>query len=335
MAAGLPPAEPAARAEAVAAAFGLGHPTGPLIGVAYTSQPTWRLDTDAGRVFVKRLDCAGWRDDLARAMDVERRAGAAGIALPRPLVPVSPTFGYAADVDGWGTVRAYEWVEGRALAADDDVGEWLGTTLARLHAVERRTAVPDPSWYGLYPEQEWRSWLAAGLARGLAWAPALRRYLPDVLAASAWIRATFRDAGDHVLTHRDVEPWNVLVTPGGPVLVDWDTAGPDSAGLEVVHAAFDLAQHDRTEPDGRVFRTVLAAYRAAGGGPPPTGRGALARRLGLHLERLAERLRITLGLQRPGSVDPAAAETRAAHHLGRLPAFVATLATWADRVRCD
>ncbi|MFI7601458.1 phosphotransferase [Actinoplanes sp. NPDC049681] len=44
----------------------------------------------------------------------------------------------------------------------------------------------------------------------------LRRHLPAVLAA-----------GDYVSTHRDVEPWNVLMTGSGPALVDWDTAGPE------------------------------------------------------------------------------------------------------------
>ncbi|GAA3511779.1 aminoglycoside phosphotransferase family protein [Actinocatenispora rupis] len=319
-------------APAVAAAFGLGRPTGPLVPVVYTSQPTWRLDTTAGRVFVKRVDHTGWRDELAAAMDLERRARAAGIALPRPVPPVTPTFGYVTDVAGWGTARAYEWVDGRAATADDDLAGWLGSTLARLHAVARCTTVPAPYWYGLHDEREWRGWLTAGHDRGLPWAPALRRHLPHLLHASVRIRAAFRDAADHVLTHRDVEPWNVLVTPSGPLLVDWDTAGPDSAGLELAHAAYDLARHQRTTPDATTFHAVLAAYREAGGGPVPTGRDALARRLGLHLGRIAERLRSSLGQQPPGSTDPAAAATRATEQLARLPSFTATLTAWASRI---
>jgi Ser/Thr protein kinase RdoA (MazF antagonist) len=57
--------------------------------------------------------------------------------MARPLSPVGPAFGYAADLDGVGLVRAYEWVDGRPLAGADDVAEWLGGTLARLHGLER------------------------------------------------------------------------------------------------------------------------------------------------------------------------------------------------------
>jgi Ser/Thr protein kinase RdoA (MazF antagonist) len=309
-------------------AFGLGRPTSDVLTHTYSSSPTWTLETASGRVLVKQVACAGWRDALDRAMAFERRALQAGIAMPRAIRPVAPVFGCAAEVEGWGLVRAYEWVDGRPLADTDDVAEWLGGTLALLHRIEPLEHA-EPQWYGLYPAGQWEAWLAQGLERRRSWAPVLRRRLADVLAATAWITQTFRTAGDYVLTHRDVEPWNVLVTAAGPVLVDWDTAGPDSAGLEAAQAAVAFAGVGRAEPDPGAVRRTLAGYEQDGELRAARGPDALARRAGLRLNRLSGRLRMSLGHQASGPVELVRVDMRAGEQLEELPAFLDTLARWS------
>ena len=46
------------------------------------------------------------------------------------------------------------------------------------------------------------------------------------------------------------------------------------------------------------------------------------------MNRLSERLRISLGQRPPGSADPAQVEARAAEQLAELPAFLDALARW-------
>lgn len=315
---------------AVCHAFGLGKPVGPLVGVRYGSAPTWRLATSSGVVLVKRLRCAGWRHSLERAMGIERQARAAGVAMPRPLEPVvsAAAFGYAADVDGDGVVRAYTWVDGEPVG-ETDVADWLGTTLARLHRLAPVRAA-EPDWYGLHPAAQWEAWLARGTERGRVWAPALAAALPAVLDTSQRIAAAFDRAQDYVLTHRDFEPWNVMVAARGPVLVDWDTAGPDSAGLEAAHAILAFALRGRAEPDPDAVRAAHRAYIRAGGTRLDPGRGdLLARRAGLRLGRLSERLRISLGEQEPGSQDVERADERACGQLRDLPGLMERLDRWA------
>ena len=121
------------------------------------------------------------------------------------------------------------------------------------------------------------------------------------------------------MTHRDVEPWNVLITSAGPVLVDWDAAGPDSAGLVAAHAAYAFPGRGRT----------LAAYVAHGGRLPRPG-DLFARRAGLMLSRLAWRVGVTLGNADPGSFEIAALDRTAGDRLRDLPAFVAELGRLGD-----
>ena len=216
-------------ADAVAAAFGLGAALAPLEPNEKSTWQTWRLRTGCGDAFVKQVDCTGWQAELERAMAFERAAATAGVPMPRPLEPVRPAFEYAAVVDG-STLRAYAWVDGRAVHPGDDLADWLGSTLATLHRIAPIEAA-EPAWYGLYPPEQWQAWQRVGHARGQAWADVLGSRLTDIAELSGRIADTFTGAGDYVLAHQDLRPHNLLVTPAGPVLTDWDSVGPDSAAL--------------------------------------------------------------------------------------------------------
>ena len=268
-------------------ALGLARPTGALTPLTHQSSQTWTLDTADGRILLKHTP-----HTPPAAVTYETRARQAGIAMPTPITagPVPIT--------GLGPVRAYAWLDHRPLHPDDDIAAWLGHTLAQLHTVDPH-GHGGPDWYHQHDDR-WQGWLDSGGER--PWKPALRTHLPAIMDATAIVADTFGATTDHVTTHRDVEPHNILITGAGPVLIDWDSAGPDSAGLEAAHAIYALATHGRTTPDTTVIDRARHAYTRHGG-TPPSGPGTLARRLGMRLGRLAERLRISLGEQPAGPRD--------------------------------
>jgi Ser/Thr protein kinase RdoA (MazF antagonist) len=286
-------------------ALGLSRPTGALTPLTHQSSQTWTLDTADGRILLKHTP-----HTPPAAITYEAQARRAGIAMPTPIT-AGP-----ADIPGLGPVRAYEWIDSRPLRPDDDIAAWLGRTLALLHTVHPH-GHGGPEWYHLHDER-WQTWLGTGGER--RWKPALRDHLTDILDATATVADTFGATTDHVTTHRDVEPHNVLITAGGPVLIDWDSAGPDSASLEAAHAIYALATHGRSTPDTTVIDRAGQAY-IHHGGTPPAGPGILARRLGIRLGRLAERLRISLGEQPAGPRDLDANDNRAQAQIRSIPAF--------------
>ncbi|MEU7905481.1 aminoglycoside phosphotransferase family protein [Actinoplanes sp. NPDC049118] len=300
------------RPERITQALGLPDPVGELTPLTYSSSQTWTLETTDGRVLLKHLPL-----DRPAAMAFERKARSAAIAMPTPL-------GHPAHVDGIGLTRAYAWIDGRPVGESDDIAAWLGETLARLHAIEPADRA-GPDWYHLHDER-WHDWLHAAER---PWTPALREHLPDILAATDWVARAFADTADHVTTHRDIEIHNIMVTAAGPVLIDWDSAGPDSAGLETAHATYSLATHHRAGPDRATIRCVLDAY-TANGGTRPTGTGILARRAGIRLGRLAERLRMSLGEEPAGPRDLTGIEARAEAQIRSIPAFTRDLIRYAD-----
>ncbi|MEV0838657.1 phosphotransferase [Actinocatenispora sera] len=219
---------------------------------------------------MKRLAVDGWRDLLTRAMELKRRAASAGLPVAVPVEPAEAAFGLGADLgDGDGVIRVHEWLD--AVPDGTATPQWWGGMRAALHTLAPAAEAVDAArhlWYGVNPPEAWERWRAAGTARRLAWAAPLRRHRRLVDELSRRIDAAYRSVGDHVRTHRDLVPHNVLVTRDrGAVLIDRETA-PDSATLETAAACWDAARHTAgattpTPPDRRRAGRLPGPRRAA------------------------------------------------------------------------
>lgn len=257
--------------------------------------PVWALDTETGRWVVKTARPAGpwWYDQARRAAVLESAAADAGISVPRSAAPVD-----GAEVVGLWTkagdrlcLRAMERVEGAVPSSapvSEQLARWVGTTLAGLEAVAPRVAGAwDATGYATHPVAEWAQWLDEGREAGLLSVEERDETLALVSALNAQIEDVTRDlATDELrLLHRDVSRVNIIVAPSGPVLLDFDHAGPQRPWWEAVCHVFQLAspRQGPPDPDRAVVAAALDAYRAAGGvGGPATAEaftGMLAARL--------------------------------------------------------
>jgi aminoglycoside phosphotransferase (APT) family kinase protein len=74
------------------------------------------------------------------------------------------------------------------------------------------------------------------------------------------------------LTHKDIQPWNLLAREGRPVVLDWELSGMLDLSGELGSTALSLAKgpgFDDIQPS--IFRSVLDGYVAGGGSLPPSG----------------------------------------------------------------
>jgi hypothetical protein len=287
-------ADPHGPQELVAAAFGLGEPVGGLQPIQVSSYETWRLDTARGSYLVKRLWSGpdpSWRSRHEISMELERRARQAGVATAVPVRPAEPAFGWAARVGGHGVWRAYEWLEHNKPAAGEVRELWFGDTLALLHTLYPlgEGFEPEWRWLGVHPSGTWHRWLAAAARAAIPWAATAKAGLGDVLAITDHLRRVYETATDHIVSHLDFGPWNVLETANGLVLIDWDSAGPTTATAELGRAVAAFAA------DPRRMRRLIEAYRTAGGVVVGRPEDLFSWQLTQHLSDLTERIKIALG----------------------------------------
>ncbi|GAA1518113.1 phosphotransferase [Kribbella lupini] len=239
----------------------LGTPVGPMVRVhgGYANR-MYRLDTDLGSFAIKELNLADRRwtyhvDDVFR---FEQTAFAAGIPMPEPILYDDRTL-------------VHRWVDGEKVPEAPVSAAYafeVGEILARLHALDvewPHDATEEPV------ARDWPELADRATTTGQPWAAELASHV-ETFEAIAQFVDTCERPGPVVLTHKDIQPWNLLARDGRPVLLDWELSGKLDLSGELGSTALSLAKgpgFDDVEP--AIFRTVLDGYVAGGGTLPPPG----------------------------------------------------------------
>jgi hypothetical protein len=238
----------------------LGTPIGPMTRVHGKSfNRIYRLDTDQGSFAVKELNLdRGWEfrhDDVFR---FEQAAFAAGIPMPEPI---------SADPDA----LVHRWVEGEKVPEEPVSPAFafeIGEILARIHALDvtwTHVSVEDPT------PRDWAELAERAAATGQPWADELASHAETFLAIAQFVETCERP-GPVVLTHKDIQPWNLLARDGRPVVLDWELSGTLELASELGSTALSLAKGPGFDDlDPAIFRSVLDGYVVGGGALPPSG----------------------------------------------------------------
>lgn len=301
----------------------LGEPLGPMVRVSGGfANRTYRLDTERGSFAVKELNLVDRRstyhvEDVFR---FERAAFAAGVPMPEPISASDHTLVHC-------------WVEGEKIPEAPVSTAYafeIGGLLARIHALDVEwptESIEDPT------PQDWPELAERAVATGQPWADELASQVETFLAIARFVEDCERP-GPVVLTHKDIQPWNLLAREGRPVLLDWELSGMLDLAGELGSTALCLATgpgFDHIEP--AIFRSVLDGYVAGGGALPPAGPNWFMFLLGSWMGHTRWNiLRCLAGVE--ASTGPELALSRAAVHnavrnlpdmFGRLPQLVALL----------
>lgn len=248
----------------------LGTPIGPMTRVhGGFANRMYRLDTAQGSFAVKELNLLDRRRPY-RVQDVfrfERAAFNAGIPMPEPISADHHTL-------------VHRWVEGEKVPEAPVPAAYafeIGEILARIHALDVAWApgpIEEPT------ARDWPELAARAAATGQPWAGELASRVETFLAMAHFVDTCERP-GPVVLTHGDIQPWNLLARSGRPVVLDWELAGMLDLAGELGSTALSLAKgpgFDEIRP--AVFRSVLDGYVAGGAALPPSGPSWFASMIG-------------------------------------------------------
>jgi uncharacterized protein (TIGR02172 family) len=135
------------------------------------------------------------------------------------------------------------------LFAEPERGVEMARIFARLHADQHETSLPD------FPSQRRRFVYNIAEHTPYRLEDATRRRVLDILASLPDGRA---------LCHGDLHPGNVLMSPDGPRIIDWENACTGSPLADVARAALLLEAYPHyieDRPDRAVILEVLATFR--------------------------------------------------------------------------
>lgn len=285
--------------EEIAVAFELGTPVGGLVHVRRGDTDAWRLDTTTGHYFVKGyFPTTGGQfhgehliDQLAVAMEFERRALAAGVEMPEPITPVDPLLGLVTRIGG-RLFRVHQWIEHQPSQPDRDISAWLGRTMLQIHQLQPLGRLGLPQWWrgAIQSPATWEGWLAEARKRDASWTASYGESLPHILTVTERILELCDVVPDLVTTHGDFKTHNIVASASGPVLVDWDSVRTDSAALEAGRVAYIFGAGQPEQ-----VRRILTAYVEAGGDLGWAGPDLYLSVSRNQVQVLGEQIRVSLG----------------------------------------
>jgi len=314
--------------DSVLAAFGLRGPATAVtaVGGAWSNR-VYRLDAATASFALKELlnpwAEPRWAEWLGEALSFEQRAIAAGVAAPAP-VPNPADGGCLAWVTRRGgtspaAVRLHRWVDGEPFGAgpvQPDVAAWAGEVLATLHGLGIRPRdrslfpVPDTSTASRWPELT-----DAARRSGAEWADQLAEIGPAVsILAELALQAGHRPEQE-VMTHGDIDQKNLIATPHGPVLCDWDVAVPLVPRRELADVALSLGCWEAFD----IARDVVRSYRQAGGDDTAFEPADLGQPMMIGLDWVAFNVERAIGLRPSGPAGSALAQGLVPELLAAVP----------------
>ncbi|MFM9699024.1 phosphotransferase enzyme family protein [Streptomyces europaeiscabiei] len=269
------------RAGFVADVYSLGGGAWDMVPVARGALgQIWRLSAGAGAAggvgggaggggggswAVKELLFGCDEGQVGREAALRNAAEELGISAPRLFADRDGAYvSRLPDHMGGSYVKLYDWVDGsEADPADPELLGWCGRTLALLHRAGEGPKETPNDWYERCPgEADWAELCEGVRTAGMPWADALERFAATSAVELARY-VTPSGGGDVVTSHLDMRPQNVLVGRSGPVLLDWDNAGPVSAERELARAVHVWAGGDDFCADSA--RRLVRGYLDAGG----------------------------------------------------------------------
>ncbi len=159
----------------------------------------------------------------------------------------------------------FDWLEGASVFAPEITVEHcakIGELLGKIHAA-------DVEVEGMEPETEVRDvfeweYLCKAMTCGEQGEfSALKAFLPELLALDAEVVHALKISSSHkVISHRDLDPKNVMWQGNQPYIIDWEAAGCVNPFQELI----EVFNYWITEVDGRYnfekLEALMDVYRA-------------------------------------------------------------------------
>ena len=152
----------------------------------------------------------------------------------------------------------FDWLEGKSIYPPDLTERHcslIGDLLGRIHAADIRVANIPRSTADRNPFL-WRDLLTQAETKNSTILPLLQTHLSSILAWDEQLNDSWALVQRHqVISHRDLDPKNILWKDGQPFIIDWEAAGYVNPAQELV----EILNYWIVDADGQYSRQKFDA----------------------------------------------------------------------------
>lgn len=281
---------------AVAEAFDLGPPIGPMSGWEQQwAGHAWVLNTERGRWLAREL--FRWFEEAALEPEalLAEAAAAAGILTPRP---VRSSGGRIVETIGEARWRVYTLPAvgpEPTLPADPRHAKAAGRIVGKVHAMRLPAPAPVSCWLtNVRPESKWRHLHAAAAAAGRPWADRLEEVIPMIVDVSGIVEQADAN-GDAVLSACHYAPSAFCVAgPDDLAVMSWEHAGAIPPRWDFGSTLAFWSEGVPGRVNAPAAKAVVAGYATEYQLPDPLDVGIFSAVLCGSMSWLTSRIRIAL-----------------------------------------
>ncbi len=160
----------------------------------------------------------------------------------------------------------FHWVEGKSLNHNEITTvhcEKIGAILANIHITDFSELGIVNHWSDNPKLTDWNYYLQKGQENNAVWANLLLEIIDKLHHWNALAnKSATLLASDMVISHRDLDPKNVMWSEDNPIIIDWEAAGYINSMQELTETAIYWCENEIGNIDKEKFLAFIYGYKS-------------------------------------------------------------------------
>jgi Ser/Thr protein kinase RdoA (MazF antagonist) len=225
----------------------------------------YAIETTLGKYAVKALNPQIMRRPAAMQNYIKSEQIANIAANTIPALPAKKFDGtFMQEIDNQFYL-VFDWIDGESLKPNEIKlvhCEKIGSILADIHMTDFSELAIVNNGSGTAQLTDWNYYLQKGRENNTVWVNLLLEVIDKLYDwntqanKSASLLAT-----DKVISHRDLDPKNVMWNQDNPIIIDWEAAGCTNPMQELTETAIYWSENKKGNIDKERFLTFIGGYK--------------------------------------------------------------------------
>ncbi|WP_400247478.1 phosphotransferase [Niallia sp. JL1B1071] len=243
---------------------------GEIVGVPFSISggllhKMYAIETDKGKFAIKRLNPQIMKRPNAWKNYINSERIANLVSKKVPATPAKIINGDSIQEIDNHYYMIFNWIEGKMLKAtaiNCSHCEKIGSILAEIHRTDFSQLNLNEELGERLQSIEWKYYIQKGQESNAEWVVLLLEIVDRLYEwTSLANNANKLLSANLVISHRDLDPKNVLWHNDKPVLIDWESAGYINPMHDLIETALYWSEDDTGSMDKERFSTFINGYK--------------------------------------------------------------------------